>query len=225
MSLYYYKDMFTVQNVEQAKDIILTEEKQGGNRQERWDRETGYTMELVAAGLGDLSGKTILDFGCGIGRLSKALLERYDCHVLGVDISASMRRMALEYVDSERFSVLSYKMFCQLAGQGRLQLDCGLAVYVLQHVYDPQHDIQMLRQVLTDKLLVLNTRHRALPVIDSDTGAKSFYLEQQPPETADVAGLLAQHFVPGQQLALDAEKISLAEAHWCRVYKAQAAKG
>lgn len=30
MSLYYYKDMFKVQDLEQAKNIILTEEQQGG---------------------------------------------------------------------------------------------------------------------------------------------------------------------------------------------------
>lgn len=31
MSLYYYKDMFKVQNMEQAQNIILTEEQQGGD--------------------------------------------------------------------------------------------------------------------------------------------------------------------------------------------------
>ena len=31
MSLYYYKDMFKVQDLEQAKNIILTEEQQGGD--------------------------------------------------------------------------------------------------------------------------------------------------------------------------------------------------
>ena len=94
MSLYYYKDMFKVDNLEEAKNIILTEEVQGGDHRQRWERETTYMQSLFAEGLGDLNGKTVLDFGCGIGRLSKALVEKYDCHVLGVDISPDMRRMA-----------------------------------------------------------------------------------------------------------------------------------
>ena len=71
MSLYYYKDMFKVQDLEQAKNIILTEEQQGGDYRQRWERETEYMKTLFAGGLGDLNGKTVLDFGCGIGRLSK----------------------------------------------------------------------------------------------------------------------------------------------------------
>ena len=105
-------------------------------------------LELFRKGLGDLKGKTILDFGCGIGRLSKALLENFDCCVLGVDISASMRQLALEYVNNDRFSVISYEIFSELAGKGALQVDTGLAVYVLQHVYDPKGDIKLLSQAI-----------------------------------------------------------------------------
>ena len=221
MSLYYYKDMFKVQDLQEAKAIILTEEQQGGNYQERWERETEYMQGLFAEGLGDLNGKTILDFGCGIGRLSKALLQQYDCHVLGVDISPDMRRLAQDYVADDRFSVLSYEMFCQLGGTGRLQVDCGLAVYVLQHVYDPAHDIQLLQQVVKDRLFVLNLQHRAIPVLDSETGAKKFYLDQQPEVRADVAKLLAEQFALQKELPLDAEKISMAHLHWCRIYGAR----
>ena len=221
MSLYYYKDMFKVQDLQEAKAIILTEEQQGGNYQERWERETEYMQGLFAEGLGDLNGKTILDFGCGIGRLSKALLQQYDCHVLGVDISPDMRRLAQDYVADDRFSVLSYEMFCQLGGTGGLQVDCGLAVYVLQHVYDPAHDIQLLRQVVKDRLFVLNLQHRAIPVLDSETGTKKFYLDQQPEARADVAKLLAEQFALQKELPLDAEKISVAHLHWCRIYGAR----
>ena len=111
---------------------------------------------LFAGGLGDLRGNTVLDFGCGIGRLSKALLEQYDCRVLGVDISPDMRRMAAEYVNSDRFSVISYEMFCALAERGGLKADCAIAVYVLQHVFDPAHAIKLLSRAVADKLLVLD---------------------------------------------------------------------
>ena len=145
MSLYYYKDMFKVQDLEQAKNIILTEEQQGGDYRQRWERETEYMKTLFAGGLGDLSGKTVLDFGCGIGRLSKALLEQYDC-------------------------------------------------------------------------LVLNLKHRAVPVIDSENGRKKFYIDEQPEASADVAALLEQQFTALSELELAAEKISVVTKHWCRVY-------
>lgn len=47
MSIYYCKDMFKVKNMEEAKKIILTEERQGGNYAARWERETVYMLELV----------------------------------------------------------------------------------------------------------------------------------------------------------------------------------
>lgn len=218
MSLYYYKDMFKVDNLEEAKNIILTEEAQGGDHRQRWERETTYMQSLFAEGLGDLNGKTVLDFGCGIGRLSKALVEKYDCHVLGVDISPDMRRMAQDYVGSDRFSVISYEMFCALTETGSLQTDCAIAVYVLQHVYDPAHDIGLLEKAVRDKLLVLNLKHRAVPVIDSENGAKTFYLDEQPEPSADVGLLLAEHFEQQRQLELAADKISVVDKHWCRIY-------
>lgn len=218
MSLYYYKDMFKAQDMEQAKNLILTEEQQGGDFRQRWERETAYMQELFAQGLGELDGKTVLDFGCGIGRLSRALLEKYNCHVLGVDISPDMRRMATDYVNSERFSVISYEMFCTLAERGAIQADCAIAVYVLQHVFDPAHDIELLARAVSEKLLVLNLKHRAVPVIDSESGVKKFHLDEQPEPSADVASLLEQHFTVLSGLELAADKISVADKHWCQIY-------
>lgn len=221
MSLYYYKDMFKVKDMEEAKNIILTEEGKGGDYEARWNRETEYMLELFRKGLSDLKGKTILDFGCGIGRLSKALLENYDCYVLGVDISASMRQLALEYVNNDRFSVMSYEMFRELVGKGNLQVDVGLAVYVLQHVYDTDGDTKLLSQAIKEQLFVLNLKHRAIPVIDGETGAKKFYLEKEREKATDTAGLLEQRFAVEKELELDGSKISIAEEHWCRIYKAK----
>ena len=96
--------------------------------------------------------------------------------------------------------------------------DSAIAVYVLQHVFDPAHDIKLLSRAVADKLLVLNLKHRAVPVIDSENGRKKFYIDEQPEASADVAALLEQQFTALSELELAAEKISVVTKHWCRVY-------
>ncbi len=61
--------------------------------------ETAYPLEYAYALLGDLTGRTILDFGCGSGENSLLLAIR-GAHVIGVDISTALlslasRRLAL----------------------------------------------------------------------------------------------------------------------------------
>jgi ubiquinone/menaquinone biosynthesis C-methylase UbiE len=58
---------------------------------ERW-------LQTVArmVALGDLRGRTILDVGCGTGRLAVALSERHDAAVTGLDPSPEMLEVARE---------------------------------------------------------------------------------------------------------------------------------
>jgi len=51
----------------------------------------------------DFAPKTALDFGCGVGRLTRALAKRVD-RVAGVDAAESMLRIARENVPSASFS-------------------------------------------------------------------------------------------------------------------------
>ena len=50
-------------------------------------------LELLV-GEGDLSGRRVLDLGCGTGRFAAALAERHGCTVVGVDPSAAMLAIA-----------------------------------------------------------------------------------------------------------------------------------
>ena len=45
----------------------------------------------------------VLDYGCGIGRLSKEMISRTGCHVTGADTSRNMRSLASIYVADDRF--------------------------------------------------------------------------------------------------------------------------
>ena len=50
------------------------------------------------------SDMVVLDYGCGVGRLAKAMIEAKGCAVIGLDISARMRTLAQDYVASDRLS-------------------------------------------------------------------------------------------------------------------------
>lgn len=56
-------------------------------------RNTVYPLEYSYSLLGDVSGRTILDFGCGSGENS-LLLARRGAHVIGVDISTALLSLA-----------------------------------------------------------------------------------------------------------------------------------
>ena len=96
MSRIYDASVFDVANVDEAKRIILTPEN--STTEERWQVETPYLAALITEHLPIDRGTLLLDYGCGIGRMSKALIERKRCKVVGADISASMRALAGAYV-------------------------------------------------------------------------------------------------------------------------------
>lgn len=159
----YDPRIFEVQNFEQAKQIILTSEK-GITSAERWEKET----PLIAAQINDLfkpgENDILLDYGCGIGRLAKSLLQKANCSVLGVDISLTMRQLAPAYVNSSHFSVCTVQMLDAMAVKG-LKVDSIYAVWVLQHCFSPLEELLRIRSVLKEGGLfyVLNNCHRVVP--------------------------------------------------------------
>jgi SAM-dependent methyltransferase len=61
------------------------------------DREISKIMEYVRSlGLSPVKNDAVLDFGCGVGRLTCALSQYFD-QCWGVDISATMIRLAKEF--------------------------------------------------------------------------------------------------------------------------------
>jgi hypothetical protein len=64
----YFADVFAVQTIEQARQIILTGE--GSTSAERWQVETPWLVDTIS-GLIDITPDTLLvDYGCGIGRVA-----------------------------------------------------------------------------------------------------------------------------------------------------------
>ena len=161
--LTYKPQVFDVADIQQAKNIILTPEG-GASTEERWEKETVYLVQAIGEFIQPTPETLILDYGCGVGRVAKGLIERYGCSVLGVDISCSMRQLAPGYVLNNHFGIVSPETLKQLVHSG-LQVDACLAIWVLQHCPQVERDIELLHAVLKKNglLYVLNNRTRSIP--------------------------------------------------------------
>jgi SAM-dependent methyltransferase len=156
----YDPSIFTdIETVDEAVRIIVTPEA-GLTSKHRWDVETPYLMTLIECWLKPQS--LVLDFGCGIGRLAKPLIEKHGCSVIGVDIAANMRALAASCVDSDRFAAMPPHM---LSWMQPGSIDFALAVWTLQHCLDPREEIGHISSALRDggKLFVVNNVCRVVP--------------------------------------------------------------
>lgn len=162
MAVTYDPAVFDAPNMDYARRIILTGE--GSTTDERWQSETPYLASLIESSIGITVDTVLIDYGCGVGRLAKELIQRYGCRVIGVDISANMRLLALDYVQSPRFTTCSLEMLDALVQRG-FTADAAISIWVLQHCLKPVEDIDRLHRALKPggDVFVLNNVYRAVP--------------------------------------------------------------
>jgi cyclopropane fatty-acyl-phospholipid synthase-like methyltransferase len=85
MTAEYFPAVFDVADMQRAKEIILTQEGPGADTETRWAEETPYVLELIREAFELQSEMVVLDYGCGIGRMARAMIEATGCSVIGVD--------------------------------------------------------------------------------------------------------------------------------------------
>ena len=156
----YRPDVFRCPTLDAAKQIIL-QPGEGLSTEERWERETRWLLDEFRF---DDPDHLLLDFGCGVGRLARELPNP----IIGVDISPEMRRHAEYYVDRPNFAAVAPLLLPTLVRSG-LRFDGGLAVWALQHAFNPERDIAFIAGALRPgaPFWVLNTLQRCVP---SDIG-------------------------------------------------------
>jgi SAM-dependent methyltransferase len=190
----YLPGIFDVADQDAAKRIILTAD--GASTEHRWLTETPYLTDLVASAVPLTGASLVLDYGCGIGRIAKALIERTGCKVIGADISPSMRALAVGYVDSPNFLACPPEMLDELVARG-LVCDAALAVWVLQHCPRLADDIVRIARTLKSggDLFVVNQRVRAVPTERGwlDDGLDVFGLLRSTFEVRSEGPLTAAH--------------------------------
>jgi len=211
MTTTYNPRVFEVNTIAEAMRIILTPE--GASTAERWEKETPYLADLFAQVMDVNANSLLLDYGCGIGRLSHELINKYGCRVVGLDISPSMRAMSVVYARSDRFMSCSCEMIDDLIARG-VRFDAALSIWVLQHCLKPAEDIARICNALRPggELFVVNGDTRAVPTVEKGWVN----------DTLDIKTMLAVEFEQRESGRLAREKTTeLVAAHsfWAKYRK------
>jgi ubiquinone/menaquinone biosynthesis C-methylase UbiE len=209
---FYYPDVFSnVTDLEHAKQLTVTKEKDLTS-EERWKVETKFAIDTFLKFVYLNKNSRVLDYGCGVGRLSKALIDRVDCSIVGVDISPRMRSLAMEYVNQSCFEACSSEELRTSV----MSFDCAIAAWVLQHCAVPSMDIDLLAEVLKPKahLLVLNSFSRTVPIkVPSDDTL--CWMD----DGINIQDLLLKYFIPIQHGEFPAELAPLNSGTYWAVYR------
>lgn len=140
----YYSRVFDPLTLEQAKRVVLTIDPSHPNK---FKDETQFMMDFIVHHKLITVHNKVLDFGCGMGRLSKELIEQIGCEVIGVDQSIHMQMHAINYVDNIKFDTCTE--------YNKSDIDVVIACLVLQHVEFPHLEIERIFNSLKNNGIVI----------------------------------------------------------------------
>ena len=158
----YRPSIFDCADLDAAKRIIITTMTAEENEY-LWRVDTPLMAQLLVDHLKLSPASRVLDFGCGIGRIARALIEKVGCEIVGIDISASMRQMAQDYVASPRFSALEPARLAEDGLPG--SFGAAYAIRVIQHAEWPGEELTRIAGSLRPdgRFALVNSYERCVP--------------------------------------------------------------
>lgn len=106
--------------------------------------DTAYALEYSFYLLGDVRGKTVLDFGCGSGENLVALLER-GAHAIGLDISPELIALAQQRLDKAGLEATVTVGSAYETGLPDESVDVIFSIALIHHLDIPSVLREMLR--------------------------------------------------------------------------------
>lgn len=188
MFMPYIKEAFDVYSLEQAKHVVLS---YSNDDEFKFHTETCFFVDTVLEHITINDETCLLDFGCGMGRISKEFIDRKNCYVFGIDLSQSMLTFAEQYVKNSRKFLPMQAYFLENT------IDVAICVFVLQHVEDPKKEINNILNILKPNgyIVLLNENKRCIPnsldsenyvIWDDDGFDVEHYINQQTTKVASV---------------------------------------
>ena len=163
--LQYYPEFFDPKDLHDAKDIILG--VNGMTLEERWEKETEWMRDALKSFRNFNKDSVVLDFGTGIGRLAKMIIEEFDCTVYGCDISRGMLDYSVEYVGSDKYHPI---FFNELPNYKNFFTNIT-AAWVLQHIPDSESAIRQLVECSRPKsyMFVTDLKFKSVPCLKDNS--------------------------------------------------------
>lgn len=153
----YNPKLFTPMDLNHAKDIVITPDPIDPNKFENFTNEA---IKIITNANIINETSCVVDFGCGMGRMSKAIVDTFNCEVIGVDLNLPMLKLATMYVNNPNKFVT-----CNSIDKDD-SIDVCLAMFVIQHVLDPKLEIKKIADILKPNgyfILLNETNLRLVP--------------------------------------------------------------
>lgn len=169
MTFKYRPEFFDPRDIDDAKNIILGFDDL--DLAKRWELETEWLRGLFKELNTFSPDSRVLDFGCGIGRVTKVLIEVFGCKVYGYDISPRMLEHAVPYVNDARFHPSYVSPFYR-----KNAFTHAISIWALQHSVNSTADIIMISECLKPggDLFVLEMNRKCVPMQPLPSGQAYF---------------------------------------------------
>lgn len=97
-------DYWNVIDIDHAKKVLFDYDCEGQYLM-RWKQETAFAMDVLSRHATFTPETRVYEYGCGIGRMSQAILHQYNCYADGFEPNASTAALAPSYVQHDNFKV------------------------------------------------------------------------------------------------------------------------
>jgi len=104
-----------------------------------------------------VSGKRVVDFGCGVGYQSIALVKKYGCRVVGIDSNQKVLRKAVENANYQNISIKELSFLGNISEDMLNSFDVVISQNSFEHFADPDKTLHEMSSLLNDSGIILLT--------------------------------------------------------------------